>query len=66
MLTKQLYSIFLLTFCIQEFGDSQLRMCDIKCIVQVPHVVFWIEALVSDQVWAMGMNEGIESQTVSP
>lgn len=55
-----------LTLCVQEPWNSQLVLCHIEGIIKVLDVTLWTKFCEVDQVWSVGVNQGIEPETAAP
>lgn len=54
------------TFCIQEPRDTKLIVGNIKSIVEVLNMTWWLQGTEVDKIRAVGMDEGIEPKTTTP
>jgi hypothetical protein len=54
------------TFRVQKPWNAQLTVGNIKCIVEVLNMARRLQGIEVDEVWAVGMNQSIESKTTPP
>ena len=54
------------TFCIQQPGNAQFILGNIEGIVEVANVVGWSKCFIFDDIWSMGMDKSVKSQSIPP